>query len=333
MEQLIDFGLFAGKLVLILIFIGLLLTLIAGAILRVKHRPQLEFENLNEKFHDLSDALSEVSLDKKSLKKRMKDSKKSLEKIEKLKKKIFVVDFAGDITAKQVDELRDEVTTILGVAGKDDEVLVKIESPGGTVHGYGLAAAQLKRIKSAGLRLVTAVDKVAASGGYLMACTGNKIIASPFAIVGSIGVLAQVPNFHRLLDKNNIDYEEYTSGEYKRTVSLFGEITEKGKTKFTEQITDTHGLFKEFVAAERSIVNIEEVGTGEYWYGKRALELKLVDELKTSDDYLFENREKAKLISVKIVSKKSLSDKLSEAMKAGITGAMESLMNFKTGLF
>lgn len=326
MEQLIEFGLFAGKLLLLLVFIGLVLTLVVGAVLKTKQHTQIEIENLNEKFSDLSEALGEVSLDKKALKKRVKENKKALEEIDKLEKRIFVLDFNGDMSAKQVDELRDEVTTILGIANSDDEVLVRIESPGGTVHGYGLAAAQLKRIKSAGLKLITAVDKVAASGGYLMACTGNHVIAAPFAILGSIGVLAQVPNFHKLLKKNDIDYEEITSGEYKRTVSIMGEITEKGRQKFTEQIADTHGMFKDFVAFERPILDITKVGTGEYWYGKRALDLKLVDELKTSDAYLFENRDKAKIVSIKIQPKKSLSDKLSQAMQSGITGAFENLM-------
>ena len=326
MEQLIEFGLFAGKLVLVLIFIGLALTMIVGAALRVKQQPQVEFENLNEKISDLAEALGEMVFDKKELKKKAKEKKKQAKEDTGEKPKIFVLDFNGDISAKQVDQLRDEVTTILTVATPEDEVVIRIESPGGTVHGYGLAAAQLKRIKSAGIKLTTAVDKVAASGGYLMACTGNHLIAAPFAIVGSIGVLAQVPNLNKLLKKNHIDYEEITSGEYKRTVSMLGEITDKGREKFTEQIADTHALFKDFVSSERPVVNISDVGTGEYWYGKRALDLKLVDELKTSDAYLFEQKDSAKLISVRIAPKKSFSDKLGEAMQNGVQGAIEKLM-------
>ncbi|CAI3126449.1 putative protease SohB [Acinetobacter calcoaceticus] len=201
--------------------------------------------------------------------------------------KIFVLDFKGDIQASAVENIREEITLILATAKAGrDRVVVRLESPGGMVHGYGLAAAQLVRLRDAGFHLTICVDKVAASGGYMMACIANEIITAPFAIVGSIGVVAQVPNFNRLLKEHNVDFELYTAGQYKRTVTMFGENTPEGKAKFEEELQQTHVLFKHFVEKYRPQLNVDKVATGEHWYGEDALNLNLVDKLQTSDEYL-----------------------------------------------
>ncbi|ENU43104.1 protease SohB [Acinetobacter seifertii] len=201
--------------------------------------------------------------------------------------KIFVLDFKGDIQASAVENLREEITLILATAKAGrDRVVVRLESPGGMVHGYGLAAAQLVRLRDAGFHLTICVDKVAASGGYMMACIANEIISAPFAVVGSIGVVAQVPNFNRLLKQHNVDFELYTAGQYKRTVTMFGENTPEGKAKFEEELQQTHILFKHFVEKYRPQLNVDKVATGEHWYGQDALDLNLVDKLETSDEYL-----------------------------------------------
>lgn len=201
--------------------------------------------------------------------------------------KIFVLDFKGDIQASAVESLREEITLILATAKAGrDRVVVRLESPGGMVHGYGLAAAQLVRLRDAGFHLTICVDKVAASGGYMMACIANEIISAPFAVVGSIGVVAQVPNFNRLLKEHNVDFELYTAGQYKRTVTMFGENTPEGKAKFEEELQQTHLLFKHFVEKYRPQLNVDKVATGEHWYGQDALDLNLVDKLETSDEYL-----------------------------------------------
>ena len=208
-----------------------------------------------------------------------------------------------------VEALRREITTILTTATKEDEVLVRLSSPGGVVHGYGLAASQLDRIKDHGIRLTIAVDMVAASGGYMMACVADKILAAPFSIIGSIGAVMQIPNFHRFLKKHNIDFEQLTAGEFKRTLSLFGENTSKGREKVQEDLEDIHHLFKEFIRHHRPQVDLEKVATGEHWFGTRALELNLVDELITSDDYLFNAKEKADIYLIRFATKKSFGDK------------------------
>ncbi|WP_353802994.1 protease SohB [Acinetobacter baumannii] len=201
--------------------------------------------------------------------------------------KIFVLDFKGDIQASAVENLREEITLILATAKAGrDRVVVRLESPGGMVHGYGLAAAQLVRLRDAGFHLTICVDKVAASGGYMMACIANEIISAPFAVVGSIGVVAQVPTFNRLLKEHNVDFELYTAGQYKRTVTMFGENTPEGKAKFEEELQQTHVLFKHFVEKYRPQLNVDKVATGEHWYGQDALDLNLVDKLQTSDEYL-----------------------------------------------
>lgn len=228
------------------------------------------------------------------------------------KRRVFVLDFEGDIRASQVASLREEVTAILSLATVSDEVVVRLESPGGMVHSYGLAASQLKRIVDRKIKLIVSVDKVAASGGYMMACIADRIIAAPFALLGSIGVVAQIPNFHKLLKRNDVDVEILTAGEYKRTLTMFGENTEKDREKFQEDIEDVHKLFKDFVTDNRPSVNIEEVATGEAWYGTRALEHKLVDELKTSDELLSEQCQDARVFHIKYTLHKNKMDKIME---------------------
>jgi serine protease SohB len=225
--------------------------------------------------------------------------------------KIFVVDFKGDVYAHAVEQLREEITMILATAkaGKD-RVVVRLESPGGVVHGYGLAAAQLVRLRDAGFHLTICVDKVAASGGYMMACIANDIIAAPFAILGSIGVVAQLPNFNKLLKEHNIDYEVFTAGEYKRTVTVFGENSEEGKAKFEQELQQTHQLFKHFVENYRSQLDVSQVATGEHWYGEDALKLKLVDKLQTSDAYLLELLPQHDIYVINTRKKPTLGEKL-----------------------
>jgi serine protease SohB len=196
--------------------------------------------------------------------------------------RVFVIHFRGDIKATAVASLREEVTAVLTSATPADEVLVCLENAGGLVHEHGLAASQLLRIKEKKIPLIVAVDKVAASGGYLMACVANRIIAAPFAVVGSIGVLAQLPNFHRLLDKHGIDFEQVKAGEFKRTLTLFGKNTEKERAKLKEEIEDTHQLFKNFVSQHRPDLDMTRVATGEHWYGARALELKSSSRVTTT---------------------------------------------------
>lgn len=221
-----------------------------------------------------------------------------------------MLNFKGDMRAAAVSNLREEITAVLSQATQDDEIVIRLESAGGMVHSYGLASSQLDRIVKKGIPLTVCVDKVAASGGYMMACVADKIIAAPFSILGSIGVVAQMPNFHRLLKKHDVDYEMLTAGEYKRTLTMFGENTEKGREKFIEDLEQTHDLFKDFVQQHRTEVDINNIATGEVWLGTKALEMKLVDDLKTSDEYLVEKMADADIYEVSYVHKKSLQEKV-----------------------
>ncbi len=318
MEHLIEYGIFFAKFMTVI----LVLVIIAGGIFIMIFRSRtgmdghLNITNLNNKFETMGLMLNSQILPKKEFKKTIKEHKALLKKKDKAtdpeqkRKRVFVIDFKGDIRATEVTSLREEITAILTVATTDDEVLVKLESAGGTVHGYGLAASQLKRIRDKGIHLTIAVDKVAASGGYMMACVAHKIIAAPFAIIGSVGVLAQIPNFNRLLKKHNIDFEEITAGEYKRTLTLFGENTDKDREKMRAELAEIHQLFKEFIRENRSQVDVEKIATGEHWHGKRAMGLKLVDELRTSDDYLSSSITTADIYEIDYVRKKPMSEKI-----------------------
>jgi serine protease SohB len=317
-EILTNYGLFAAKLVTIIVAIlflcGLLFSMWSHA--RQSDEVHLKVRSLNQKYDEMRTALSAATLPRKAFKQVLKQIKGRRKQEEQQPgrdegpRHVFVLTFNGDIQASAVASLRESITAILTVARPSDEVLVKLESVGGTIHGYGLAASQLRRIRDKGIALTVAVDKVAASGGYMMACVANRIIAAPFAIVGSIGVVAQLPNFNRLLKNLNIDFEQITAGEFKRTLTLFGENTDKGREKFREDIEEAHQLFKAFIVEHRPQVDIGRIATGEHWYGRRALDLKLVDDLRTSDDYLYEASQSAQVYAVSYHYRKSLLEKL-----------------------
>jgi serine protease SohB len=333
MHELVELGLFVAKTAILVIgfvtILGAIFFLAARG--RSHNRTELEVEKVNDHYKQLKEILRSEVLDKKELKALLKKEKKeqAKQKSETSRKRVFILDFDGDIRASAVENLREEVTGLLTLATSEDEVVVRLESPGGMVSPYGLAASQLKRFRDANIKLTICVDEVAASGGYLMACVGHQILAAPFAVVGSIGVVAGVPNFHRLLEKHQVDYREVTSGEFKRTVSLFGEVTPGGLKKFKEQIEDVHTLFKNFVTLNRPQVNIEQVATGEHWYGHQALALKLVDRLETSDEYLFNRSSEADLYSIRHHHRISLQEKIAERFGASLE---RSFLRLVTGI-
>lgn len=299
MEFLSEYGLFLLK-VLTLVIAFLLLVAGIYSIGR-KPRPKLEITSLNEQYEHVISLMSKEILGKKAEKKKKSKTKKPT---------LYVIDFHGDIKASQVEQLRDEISATLSIAQPEDEVLIRLDSPGGAVNGYGLAAAQLQRIREKNIPLTVCIDKVAASGGYLMACVANSIIAAPFAIIGSIGVVAQIPNFHRWLKKNNVDIELLTAGEYKRTLTLFAENTDKGRKKFQEDLEKIHTAFREYVLSNRSQLDMDKVSTGEHWLAKDAFDLRLVDKLSTSDEYLIGKMANYQAFKLMIQPKTTLINKL-----------------------
>ena len=299
MDFLSQYGMFALKSVTIVI--ALLLSVAGILSLGKNPKPKLTITSLNKEADDTHQLMYKEVSGKKMKKKKQDKTKKPA---------LFVLDFIGDIKASQVDQLRDEISAILTIATPEDEIVVRVESPGGSVNGYGLAASQLQRIRDKQIPLTICIDKIAASGGYLMACIANHIIAAPFAIIGSIGVVAQMPNFHRLLRKHDIDVELLTAGEYKRTLTLFAENTDKGRKKFQEDLEKIHLNFKDYVLANRQQLDIDKVSTGEHWLAKDALDLRLIDALQTSDQYLNEKMTAYNTFKVSIHAKQTLVAKL-----------------------
>jgi serine protease SohB len=336
LEFLTEYGLFLAKIVTFVVAAVVVISVIMSAAQKDRGdhegEGELKIRKLNEKYEKLREAI-QARLMSGRQRKAFHKARKKLEKAEKKaakaakdtgeqddsRSRVYVLDFDGDIKASDTDPLRRAITAVLSVADPEkDEVVIRLESGGGLVHSYGLAAAQLDRIRSKGVRLTACVDKVAASGGYMMACVADRIVASPFAILGSIGVVAQLPNFHRFLKKNDVDFEVLTAGEHKRTMTIFGENTDKGRQKFLEDLEDTHGLFKEYVSERRPDLDITAVANGDIWFGKRALEVKLIDEIKTSDEYLIEACDRADVVSVAYQRKRTLPEKLGLATSAAL---------------
>lgn len=300
MEFLSQYGLFFLKSLTVVIAF---LVIFAGFFaLSRKPKPKLEITSLNEHYEHLHSLMNKEILGQKTPKKKKNKNAKQ--------PTLYILDFHGDIKASQVEQLRDEITAILCTAKPEDEVLVRLDSPGGIVNSYGLAASQLQRIRDKNIPLTVSIDKIAASGGYLMACVANRIIAAPFAIIGSIGVVAQIPNLHRWLKKHDVDIELLTAGEYKRTLTLLGENTEKGRKKFQEDLEKIHTAFRNYIATNRDQLDMDKIATGEHWLAKDALELNLVDKLSTSDEYLLDKVSTYKAFKLTIPPKTSLANKL-----------------------
>ncbi|MFH2242908.1 protease SohB [Enterobacter sichuanensis] len=327
MELLSQYGLFLAKIATVVIAIAVVAVLIVNLTQRKRQRGELRITRLSEQYQEMQEEMSLALLDThqqklwhKAQKKKHKQEAKAAKAKAKLNApqdkvipRVYVLDFKGSMDAHEVASLREEVTAVLAVAIPQDQVVVRLESPGGVVHGYGLAASQLQRLREKQIPLTVAVDKVAASGGYMMACVADNIVAAPFAIIGSIGVVAQIPNFNRFLKNKEIDIELHTAGQYKRTLTLLGENTEEGRQKFREDLNETHHLFKDFVHRMRPTLDIEQVATGEHWYGVQALEKGLVDAVGTSDDLLLNLMDGRELVGVRFTQRKRLLDRFTNS--------------------
>lgn len=306
------------------LFLAETLTLVAAAIALVagvaalsrrkaRHAGEIQVTDVNRQLEAAGDRIRSAQLSgkaRKLLQKQRKHEDKARQKTAEAAPSTYLLDFKGDIRASAITALREEISAILEVATTGDEVILRLESGGGLVNRYGLAAAQLLRLRDAKLPLTVTVDTVAASGGYLMAAAADRIVASPFALVGSIGVIAQVPNFHRWLQARNIDWEQFTAGRYKRTVTVFGENTEAGRAKLREELDDIHAHFRGFVQGRRGQLDMEKVATGEAWLGSKALELGLIDELATSDEIVRRACQRGRVLQVSFQRKLGLPERV-----------------------
>jgi len=361
-ELLAEYGLFFAKVATFLIAIVLLISVVANAGSRGgEGEGRLEVKKLNDRYKQMEEIMQHAVLDehviklrdkaeKQEQKKKDKAAKKEAKKLAKVEAKktdtesnsasisdeavteaikgnVYVLDFDGDMKASEVENFREEITTVLTLATPEDEIVVRLESPGGMVHSYGLASSQLARIRSANVPLTICVDKVAASGGYMMACIADKILAAPFAVIGSIGVVASLPNFNKVLKKLDVDYDVLTAGEYKRTLTMLGENTEEGRKKFIDDLEETHELFKSFVGEFRPKLDIPLVATGETWYGKVALEKLLVDGISTSDEYISQRVKETSVFEVKYVQKKSWQEKLGVSAQAAVEKSLDKVIS------
>ncbi len=332
MEFISVYGLFLAKVATVVLAIAAL-AILAVSLGQRKNRQkgELQLTDLGEQYREMQRDMRLARMDTAEQKVWLKQFKKQTKADDKLKKQraksgavevtkpcLYVLDFKGSMDAHEVTSLREEISAVLAVASAQDEVLLRLESPGGVMHGYGLAASQLERLRKGGIRLTVAVDKVAASGGYMMACVADRIVAAPFAIIGSIGVVAQIPNFHRLLKKNDIDVELHTAGQFKRTLTLFGENTEQGREKFREDLNETHELFKRFVHEQRPSLDIDSVATGEHWFGSQAKEKGLIDAIGTSDDLLIAELDNHEVIAVRYTRRKRLMDRFTGSVAESV---------------
>ncbi|MEZ5557420.1 MAG: protease SohB [Pseudomonadales bacterium] len=347
MEYLFQYLTFLAQTATIVVAV---LVVVAGLVTLSMRRQQqtaghLEIRKLNEFYADLKLDVQSAMLPASAMRKMRRKAQKAMDAAAKKaareaartggtasepsagrRRTVFVLDFHGDLQANQVRDLRTEISAVLSGAQPGDEVVVRLESPGGMVHGYGLAASQLDRIRQHEIPLTVTVDKVAASGGYLMAAVADRIVAAPFAIVGSIGVVAQVPNVHRLLKRHDVDVDVITAGKFKRTLTVFGENTEEGRRKFVEELDELHQLFQDYIVERRPAIDVEKVATGESWHGQHALSLNLVDELCTSDEYLLRLSDEADIYEVRWVEHRKPLERLMAQVESSMARSTETAL-------
>lgn len=332
MSFLAEYGIFLAKTATVVIAILAVIATLAAlkAKAKAEEKGMLLIKKINEQYDETTESINDIILTKPEKKAQKKiEKEKHKKKEDSVKNRLFVLKFDGDIRASAICEFRREITAVLLTAKPSDRVLVKLESGGGMVNAYGLAASQLQRFRDAKIHLTVAIDKIAASGGYMMACVANEIIAAPFAIVGSIGVIAQLPNVHRLLQKNHVDFEQITAGQYKRTLTILGENTKEGRKKLQEEVNETHELFKNFIKNHRQQVSLEQVATGEHWFAEQAIEKALVDKLQTSDDYLLSHKDDFDMYEVQYKTKQPLAKRLGSSVQSAIDSVL--VANKSTG--
>ncbi|GHB08828.1 protease SohB [Salinicola rhizosphaerae] len=334
-EWLADYGLFLAKTVTLVIAVVLILAVIAkgrgraqggdaGAVLKVTEL-DARFDRRRRQLQLAAAPKARRRQLAKRLRKVARQADKQAPPAER--ERVWVVDFDGDLKASKTPALADLVSLLLEELREGDEVVLRLQSGGGLVHSYGLASAQLDRLRDAGASLTVCVDKVAASGGYMMACCANRLIAAPFAVIGSIGVVAQIPNVHRLLKKHDVDVELLTAGRYKRTLTVLGENSEEGRAKFLEDLQSTHDLFKQYVGERRPGLDIENVATGEIWYGSQALAEGLIDAVGTSDAYLLEKqRSHARVLHIALTARSGLLGRLGKGVESGLERGVDQVM-------
>ena len=332
LDYLLQYGLFLAETLTVVAAVAAVILLVAALAARRRGGSgpeRLEVRDLGARYRDMKQILENGLLGAKerkaAAKARKREAKARKKDARSTRPRVFVLDFKGDMRASAVASLREEVTAVLALARPEDEVLVRLENTGGLVHEHGFAASQLMRVRERGIPLTVSVDRIAASGGYMMACVADRILAAPFAILGSIGVLAQIPNFHRLLDRHGVDFEQFKGGEYKRTVTLFGENTDADREKLRQDIEEIHTIFKHFVIEQRPGLDIDKVATGEHWLARRAKDLGLCDELITSDDYLLAANERAELVGVRFEARKRFATRLAESVAVFAGGAEAAL--------
>lgn len=210
-----------------------------------------------------------------------------------------VLRFEGDTMATGRQDFARMVDEVLHNKERIQRVIVVVNSPGGGVSVYGQMFAGMERMRNAGVDVTACVDTYAASGGYLMSVPAQRIIAAPFAMVGSIGVVSEFMNFNKLLRRLGVEPMTITAGELKRTVTPLSEVTEENKAAYKAQLEAIHRQFIAVVKKYRE-VDADRVCTGNHWTAAESVELKLnlVDGLATSQEYLFEANQTEDLVTI-----------------------------------
>lgn len=255
-----------------------------------------------------------------------------------VRKTAVLLSFNGDINATEVIEFGRAVSMIVQMKDLVSEVYIIINSGGGVVNGYGLLASEIERLHYSEIETYALIDQVAASGGYMAACVANHVVAAPFAYIGSIGVVSEMPNFNQILSDNGINIEQHTAGKSKRTVTPLGKITDEDRNEFKKKLERIHRSFINHVSHYRNINDADEnknsiIFSGDYWIAEETVELELglVDEISTSQEFLLDKMKEYNIIEITFQENKTKKSKLSllNSLTTLFSSANEIIKNIK----
>lgn len=279
------------------------------------------FKNLSNEYSSIEDSYDSVLINKPIVDKSINLN----DVVQEGAHNVFVIDYVGSMMASEVVYLTAKIDAIILKSNKDDEVVINITSPGGAVSGYGLVASQIKRLKTAGLKITATVDTVAASGGYMAAVVSDEIIAAPFAMVGSIGVVANVMIYEELLKNIGIQTNVYTSGDSKRTVVPSRVPNAEEEAKLEAQLEEIHSRFKDHVLSFRPDIDEDKVFTGQAFLAADAINFGLVDKIGTSDELLLNlYKDGHRLIEVQFIIEENIGGSVTKQVSAGLVDAIKS---------
>ncbi|WP_343192796.1 S49 family peptidase [Buchnera aphidicola (Taiwanaphis decaspermi)] len=301
MEFIYSYILFIIKTLSVLFFLHLFSKIIIIYILKkndIYLNNTLKVELLNNHYKKLKNDLSFFQ------KKKIINQKNVYNK----KSNLYILDYNDKIKKNKIKKLREEISSIILVAKKNDEVLLRLENTSDIVYEYGLVIAQLQRLRKKGIKLIISIDKIVSNGGYIIACVADHISASPFSIIGPINIVVNIPNIDKYTQTSNLNNQLNDCNTFTK-LTLIKNNTKIYVNKIFNKLDIKKYIRNSFIKDMRPSLNLNKIFNQNYWIGENAINEKLIDSINTSDDILFSKKDTHNLLKIKYVYKSNIVEK------------------------